>query len=319
MRRGPLYQSDYKPLFSGHETFPMRYGWLKKAYDAVAEDQSGSGNKRIFRDDDSIARFGVGKNMVASMRHWAICAGILAEDPETGQFSPTNIGNFLFGPNGIDPFLEHPTSLWLIHWLLCSSDHKRPLKTTWFWIFNHFNGVNFRRDNLVDGLMKLADSLNWKRVSEITVRRDVECFVRMYEACVSGINGSVEDALESPLSELGLVHGSKNDFHLVRGAKPSLSNGVFTVALNSFWTQFGLAQTLSFEMIAYEPGSPGRVFLLDEVDLAERLLALDELTQGIFRWSETAGLKQVIRTRALDESESLTLLGNDYKPFMTWR
>ena len=34
MTRGPLYEPDYKPQFSGHETFPLRYGWLKKAFDA---------------------------------------------------------------------------------------------------------------------------------------------------------------------------------------------------------------------------------------------------------------------------------------------
>ena len=35
MARGPLFQDTYRPQFSGHETFPPRYGWLKKAFDAV--------------------------------------------------------------------------------------------------------------------------------------------------------------------------------------------------------------------------------------------------------------------------------------------
>ncbi len=34
MARGPLYQDKYRPQFSGHETFPLRYGWLKKAVEA---------------------------------------------------------------------------------------------------------------------------------------------------------------------------------------------------------------------------------------------------------------------------------------------
>ena len=33
--RGQLYEPEYRPRLSGHETFPLRYGWLKKAYDAV--------------------------------------------------------------------------------------------------------------------------------------------------------------------------------------------------------------------------------------------------------------------------------------------
>ena len=36
MQRGRDYtKTDYRPKLSGHETFPLRYGWLKKALDAV--------------------------------------------------------------------------------------------------------------------------------------------------------------------------------------------------------------------------------------------------------------------------------------------
>ena len=39
MLRGRLYENDYKPKLSGHETFPLRYGWLKKALDAVSDTE----------------------------------------------------------------------------------------------------------------------------------------------------------------------------------------------------------------------------------------------------------------------------------------
>lgn len=39
MPRGPLYEDAYSPQLSGHETFPLRYGWLKKAFDAVARSE----------------------------------------------------------------------------------------------------------------------------------------------------------------------------------------------------------------------------------------------------------------------------------------
>jgi hypothetical protein len=44
--------------FSGHETFPFRYPWLKKGYDAVRADRN------VFQRDDAITTLGVGKNMV---------------------------------------------------------------------------------------------------------------------------------------------------------------------------------------------------------------------------------------------------------------
>ena len=47
MARGPLFQDTYSPQFSGHETFPLRYGWLKKTFDRVAETEH-EANNRVF-------------------------------------------------------------------------------------------------------------------------------------------------------------------------------------------------------------------------------------------------------------------------------
>lgn len=311
MNRGPLYQADYRPLFSGHETFPLRYGWLKKAFDAVYSSRDDTSNKSIFLSDSSIARFGVGKNMVGSIRHWATSCGVIVEEP-SGQLRVTRLGELLLGEGGLDPYLEHPASLWLLHWNLCSGEGSRGLKTTWFWAFNHFTGFMFRREDLVDGLMKLAEAREWPRVSRTTVQRDVECFVRTYESRPAGHQGTVEESLESALAELGLIRGLRGQFQFVRGPKRSLPNEIFLYALNNFWSRFGATGTLSFESIAYEPGSPGRVFLLDEADLADRLLVMDELTDGALRWSETAGLKQALRIHDISEKKALRLLRKVY-------
>jgi hypothetical protein len=312
MARGPLYHPAYRPLFSGHETFPLRYGWLKKAFDAIAASANELSNKRtVFLADDSIARFGVGKNMVASIRHWATSAGIIADVAgEDDQLVPTTLGNLIFGPNGRDPYMEMPTTLWLVHWRIAG----QPTKTTWYWAFNYFTAKTFRRDDLVSGLVKAAANQGWKRAAEMTVRRDVECFVRTYVSQPADVHGALEDNLESPLAELPLIRliGRRDDYQFVRGAKSTLTSGVFAYALNAFWNSVGTTRTLSFEMIAHEPGSPGRVFLLDETDLAERLSSLEIHTQGQFRWSETAGLKQIIRECALSDDEALRFVESDY-------
>ena len=67
--------------FSGHETFPFRYTWLKKGVDAVRE------NPTIFADDLATITLGVGKNMVRSIHHW--CQVIeLIESDGVGPRSP---------------------------------------------------------------------------------------------------------------------------------------------------------------------------------------------------------------------------------------
>lgn len=311
MPRGPIYDDDYRPQFSGHETFPLRYGWLKKAYDAVYEREDGPDGKLAFTQDDSIARFGVGKNMVSSMRHWATVSRIVEDGESPNALVTTNLGRCLFGKNGLDRYVEHPATLWLIHWNLAG----RPGKTTWYWSFNNFPGATFEREQLVRALEKVAKDRKWSRVSATTIRRDVECYLRTYVAKAAPGAASPEDSLESPLAELGLIKavGRRDGFRFVRGPKSSLGNGVFLYALIEFWKNYTSAQTLSFEAVAHEPGSPGRVFLLDENDVADRLLALEDFTKGAFRWSETAGLKQVIRDGALDMDVALVYAICDFK------
>ena len=311
MPRGPIYQDDYKPQFSGHETFPLRYGWLRKAFDAVFERDGEPENKMIFTRDDAIARFGVGKNMVSSMRHWAMTAGVIKDGNAPNALATTLLGRNLFGPDGLDPYMEHPASLWLTHWQLAGHAEK----TTWFWCFNNFPGATFERDRLVKALEKVAKDRGWLRVASATVRRDVECFVRTYVARRAAANASPEDTLESPLAELGLIKpvGKRDGFRFVRGPKSTLGDGVFLYALIDFWKGFSGARTLSFEAIAHEPGSPGRVFLLDENDIADRLLDLEEFTDGAFRWSETAGLKQVLRDAELNLETAIEYIVFDYE------
>jgi hypothetical protein len=294
MSRGPLYQDEYAPQFSGHETFPLRYGWLKKAYDAVAE-AGGEAEIRTIFGDDAIARFGVGKNMVGSIRHWSQVTGVLIESSTNKTVRTTELGEQLFGKKGLDPYMEDPATLWLIHWELAG----RSTKTTWFWAFNHYPAVTFEREQLIRGIERLAQERNWDRVALTTIRNDVACFIRTYAAQQPTGRLGGDDALECPLSELGLIRaiGKRDGFRFVRGPKPSLGDGVFAYALLDFWSRYTSASTLSLEAITHEPGSPGRVFLLDENEVADRLLALTDVTCGVLQWSETAGLKQVVRSK----------------------
>jgi hypothetical protein len=309
MARGPIYQDQYHPQLSGHETFPLRYGWLKKAFDAVRATEDDPNNKTVF-SDDAIARFGVGKNMVASMRHWANASGIIAETNGSNVIRTTQLGRRLFGHRGHDPYMEHPATLWLIHWQLCAHAEK----TTWFWAFNHFSALTFEREHLVKGLERVAKELGWLRAAGTTIKNDVACFIRTY-AAQSSSKTEHEDNLESPLTELGLIKavGKRDGFRFVRGPKSTLGDGVFVYALIDFWSRYSAkAATLSFEAIAHEPGSPGRVFLLDENDVVDRLSLLDDVTDGAVRWSETAGLKQVVRDVDLDLDRALEYAEKDY-------
>ena len=310
--RGPLHESGYTPQFSGHETFPLRYGWLKKAYDRVAATEGDeAGNKAACWDDEAIARFGVGKNMVASMRHWAKTTRIIGES-SPNKVCTAELGKLLFDEQGgADPYMENPATSWLIHWQLAAM----PEKTTWFWAFNHYPAITFERDRFEKLLERFINERGWSPVAAKTLKNDVACFLRTYATRQPTDKNGHDDTLESPLTELGLIKaiGKKDSFRFVRGPKPTLGNGIFTYALVDFWSRSAPnAATLSFEAVAHAPGGPGRVFLFDENETVDRLSMLETTTDGELRWSETAGLKQVVRSTDLDLNTRIDWLLADY-------
>lgn len=292
--------SSNKFQFSGHETFPLRQLWLRKAYVAVASARTNlESTKKVFSDESAISRFGVGKNMVSAIRHWALACDVIKE--VEGELSTGEIGEFLFGEQGVDQYLERPATCWLVHWCLAGRQYRT---TTWYHLFNKITSESFDRNYVVKSLRALATD-NDHRVSEVTLERDVEVCVRCYLARVDGRDS--DDAAEPLLAELGLISEIDSTYRFRRGAHPTLPDGMFAFALAEFWQDFeartGSSQnTLSFESIAHEPGSPGSVFKLDTNSVAERLISLEEATNGLIRWTDSVGIRQI--SRKADEFEN---------------
>lgn len=275
--------------FSGHETFPLRQMWLKKAFDRAV---AGKVLKATFSDESAIADFGVGKNMVGSIRHWALACDVLRDDSaDAYSISPTALA--ILRDDGYDPYSENPATAWYAHWWLAGRGNRA---TTWYWLFNHVTVPTFSRDELEPSLAEFAHGLDAKRkLSASTLSRDIETCLRSYAPRMAG--GSPEDYAEPLLGELGLLYEEhKGQFAFRRGRKATLHDGLFAYALLDFWNRSAPGMSsLAFEMVAYAEGSPGRVFKLDEDSVAERLFALNDLTGGVLSWTDTAGLRQVHR------------------------
>nr|NUR36593.1 DUF4007 family protein [Sphingomonas sp.] len=289
-----------KAQFAGHETFPLRLLWLKKAYDAV-----GAGAPiRTFQEQDAIARFGVGRNMAVAIRYWALASGLFEETQ--GTIAATELGHAILKDDGLDPYLESPATIWLIHWNIASTPDRT---TTTHFVFNHLAGLEFDAAGIVEQLFSLA-STETRRLSRGTLKRDVEVFLRGY---VRRGEGQIEDAAEPLLAELGLIREARMGgwFEFARGPKPSLPPGIFAYALGQFWEEQGNAATLTAEQICYAPGSPGRVFKLDEDSVVTRLMGLGALTDDAWQWVDTAGLRQVQRRSDFNPTK---LIQADYRP-----
>ena len=282
--------------FTGHETFPLRQMWLKKAFEQTVD--GGLIKKSTFTDEAAIAAFGVGKNMVSSIRHWALACGIMFEEGD--DFRVGGLAMEILQDGGLDPYAENPTTAWLAHWQLAGHCYR---STTWQWLFNHVTTPTFTRQDLEEPLARYARDLDPKcRLSASTLSRDLETCLRSYAPRTVG--GSPEDFAEPLLGELGLLQEvHKGQYAFRRGPKSSLHEGAFAYALIDFWDRTAEGQSsLAFETVAYAEGSPGRVFKLDEESIAQRLIALADFTGGKLAWTDSAGLRQVHRTPLSKES-----------------
>ncbi|MEJ6784006.1 DUF4007 family protein [Aminobacter sp. Piv2-1] len=302
-----LYDPATAIRVSGHETFSLRLLWLKKAFDHASGPDGV--DRRTFQEQGAIAIFGVGKNMALSMRHWALATKVLEDGPT--HLRATDLGRLIFADGtGLDPYLEHPTTLWLMHAHLVSEPHAA---TTFYYAFNLLNQIAFTRDDLVRAMAAIVDARATARATSETLKRDVEVFVRSYAPRHSD---SGEDAAEPLLVELGLLreHRSTGQFEFVRGQKPSLEDSIFALVLKRFWERHHpLSPTVSVEQAQYGPGSPGRVFKLDEDSLVARLMSIDDATSGKMVWTDTAGLRQVALNSRLEEIDDFGLIKAGYR------
>lgn len=282
----------------------MRQMWLKKAFD---EADDGRIAKSAFSSETAIASFGVGKNMVASIRHWALACGVMYEDGDA--FRIGSLASEILRDGGLDPYAENSSTAWLAHWQLAGHCFR---STTWRWLFNHVTAPTFTRQELEEPLARYARELDPKhRLSASTISRDLETCLRSYAPRASG--GSPEDFAEPLLGELGLLQEvHKGQYAFRRGPKASLHDGVFAYALVDFWNRTAEGQSsLAFETIAYAEGSPGRVFKLDEESIAQRLIALSDFTDRKLEWTDSAGLRQVHR-RVLSKEETKNMIRRAY-------
>ncbi|MBF4338997.1 DUF4007 family protein, partial [Vibrio anguillarum] len=128
--------------------------------------------------------------------------------------------------------------------------------------FNYFNGIKVRKETLVT---EINDALvnHEKELTEVTLNKDIDCFLHMYAQKSLQSSKINEDSFASPFTELGLLKQEDSKNYLAELAKrPSLPIEIFTYALIDFMQRRqreSNANSLSFDALLNDVGSPGRV------------------------------------------------------------
>lgn len=273
---------------SGHETFHCRHLWLKKGYDFVL------GNKK-FSDPYSVVDLGVGKNMVSSISYWMKAFGLVQRD---GGLS--KIANFIFGKNGVDPYLEDTSSLWLLHYHLVTEN----VASIYSIVFNEFRKKRFEftKRHLTQFIKYKCEETN-TQYNEKTVERDISVFIRNYVR-PEKTNKNIEDLFSGLFIELDLItkmrryDEEESVWYAIENRDRNNLNP--EVILYCILSTPGITNSVTVDELLYEYSSIGNVFAISAKDLLEKIDALCKRYKSI-NFTDDGGIKLLQIKQNLDK------------------
>lgn len=180
-----------KIKLQGHEKFALREGWLNKGLIMV------SNNPAAFQGKEGPDIFGIGNNMVKSLRYWLRAFGLIEEAPGKGA-RLTSIGELILKN---DPYFEDIFTIWLLHSYIAKNKDEA---TSWYMFFNNVEVEDLEKTQIENVLLreirKYAAGITF---SENSVGNDLDVLLNMYGK--SKELSDPEDKSNSPLAQLGLI------------------------------------------------------------------------------------------------------------------
>jgi hypothetical protein len=274
-------------IFSGHDTFQCKSLWLKKGYNFAKE----GGN---YNSPNAVIALGVGKNMVSSIRYWLKAFGLLEDD------NLTETSHYIFdNESGRDPYTEDLATLWLLHYLLVSTNHASLYNLT----FVHFQKE--RKEFSTEQLQKFVkrkyiDTANENLYNENTVKKDIEVLLKNY---VMPIEGKPFDDYSTLLLELNLIRSKTEKAEDKIYIFNDLAKRVVVpeVLLYALIDQKGQDKTVSFDILQ----KISLIFCMPILELIETIQYLTNIYPDAIVYTDNAGMKQVQFLKELDKFEVL--------------
>jgi hypothetical protein len=250
--------------FSGHETFPVREGWLHKGLKLLIE------KPELLVDQYAADFLGVGRNMAKSIRHWLVATNIASIDSyqegPAQTLKPTELGQLIWAK---DPYFLEIATWWALHINLTTNR----TAGSWHLFFNYFNLNRFEKSVCFEAQQRHINMSKLRMPSLNTLERDLTCLLASYSTQIPPKLQDPEDASNCPFQELGLIRHFKSSgyYEIDRGVK-NIPAHIFGYALS---TKFEEARTgegtvdISFQEMAQTICGPGRILALTSESLFE--------------------------------------------------
>jgi hypothetical protein len=238
--------------FGAHQTFHLRDSWIHKGLQSPS----------ALNADSAVEDLGVGKNMVASIKYWLEALQLASQ--EDGEWNLTQLGDVVLEN---DPYIEHDGTLLLLHYLLSTN---KAMATTWYWFFNKFSATEFDADSLQVYLSNYVQNNSPKAVNPNTLKKDVNCLLRMYKISKAGSKDTPENDYPCPFVRFGFLEEENRRIRKLKINRDEIDCRVFVYLLFLFWqNELSEAASVNLEELTQKDCSPGLVLGLSLEDMTE--------------------------------------------------
>lgn len=272
-----------KPRLQGHEKFALREGWINKGLEILNNRE----NSNAFTRKDATDLFGIGSNMVKSLRYWMRAFGLTNS---TGT-ELSEIGALIAK---YDPYLEQFFTLWIMHSYIAKN-----LKdaTTWYMYFNRCDADDLSKQEINRILLReIKQYAGEQKFSEKSLGNDIDVLLNMYSR--NKMNQDPEDKNVSPFSQLELVKNINGKYAKNHPDKKKFSEWIVLYELSQMMQD---TDSLSIETAVNGENGLSKIYSLTSVmanDYFDRLDVLD-----IIRVNRTAGLDVIYWSDSLKPSQ----------------
>ena len=271
-----MENTKIKYRLQGHEKFPLREGWINKGLIEVAS------NELIFLSKEAPDEFGIGNNMVKSLRYWMRALGLFESDTARGSFL-SDEGKMILN---YDPYLEDLFSLWVMHSYIAKNKEEA---TSWYLYFNHCDADVLSKDQIEHILSReLIKYIGNDDFSDKSLKNDIDVLLNMYSKD-KGITDPEEKNV-SPFSQLGLIKKVENQYVKT---SPDVRNINEWVVLYELSQLMDGKDSISIEQVSTGEYSLSAIYHMGSVVANSFLDKLDAL--GYIRVDRTAGLDMIYR------------------------
>ncbi|SEF45165.1 DUF4007 family protein [Lachnospira multipara] len=269
----------------GHEKFALREGWLTKGLVEVKN----SIYDNVFLEKDAAEIFGIGNNMVKSLRYWMKVLGLT----NNSGSELTEFGDLVAR---YDIYIEDPFTLWIMHSNI-SKDVQNA--TSWYMYFNKCDAEDLDKNQIHKILYReISKYAPGKRISERSLDSDIDVLLNMYSKRKE--NDDPEDKNVSPFSQLFLIKNSAGKYSKLH---PSMKGFSELIVLYEIALKMKDRETLAIDELINGECGLNKIYNISGVVVNDYLDKLD--AAGFIRVDRTAGLDMIYSIQQLDSNTIL--------------